>query len=80
MLCRQVTGDKIYKIIENINTKDSPGIDEISALDIKLIVGKICVAIANFINVSLKSGIYRYEFNVGMIKEVPLMNTLNTIL
>lgn len=70
LLCGQAIGDKIFKIVGNINIKICPGIDGISALDIKLIAGKICVAIANLVNVSLWSAIYPDEVKIGKTRPI----------
>lgn len=60
----------IGRIITSMNTKKSPGIDKIRAMDIKLICHKIKSIISNLINASILTGKYPHMLKTGIVRPI----------
>lgn len=67
---QKATGNKVHKIIKNLNSNKAPGLDEIKVADIKMVGEDISVAIANLINSSIKQGYYPDALKKGCVRPI----------
>ena len=56
--CQNVDEDTVAKLIDNINSKHSSGVDELSTILIKLVKSDLLKPLTTIINKSLHTGIF----------------------
>lgn len=66
----KVAPHDIEKIINTLSSKKAPGLDNIRVQDLKLIKNQISPVLANFINLSLSSGLYPDLLKKAIIRPI----------
>lgn len=70
--CRyqQASAKSVLKEIRSLNSRKAPGVDGITALDLKLIGAKIAEVISQLINSSIKLSKYPNELKTGIVRPI----------
>ncbi|KAI5643064.1 reverse transcriptase (RNA-dependent DNA polymerase) domain-containing protein [Phthorimaea operculella] len=67
---KRATTNSVKKIIKNLNTFKSPGLDKIRPIDLKHLLDKIAVSIRDLINTSVSKGIYPDDLKKSIVRPI----------